>query len=60
MQTEEGPELVALRNDFHAALRHSEHNRAIINLMQRLDAQLALYDSSTGGSADDRTLSEAG
>jgi DNA-binding GntR family transcriptional regulator len=59
VQTEEGPELVALRNDFHIALRQAAHNRAIIDLMQRLDAQLAVYDFSTGGSADDRLLTLA-
>jgi DNA-binding GntR family transcriptional regulator len=48
-----------LNNSFHIALRQAAHNRAITDLMQRLDAQLAVYDSRTGGSTDDKALTFA-
>ena len=51
--------LIALNNTFHTALRQAAHNRAITDLMQRLDAQLAVYDSRTGGSAEDKALTFA-
>lgn len=34
-----------LHNDWHAALRIAAHNPTIIDLMERLDAQLAVYDA---------------
>jgi DNA-binding GntR family transcriptional regulator len=55
----DGPELIALNNTFHIALRQAAHNRAIADLMQRLDAQLAVYDSRTRGSTDDKALTYA-
>jgi len=38
-------ELIELNNSFHVALREAAHNHAILELMARLDAQLAVYDS---------------
>ncbi|MCU1694254.1 MAG: GntR family transcriptional regulator [Mycobacterium sp.] len=51
-------EQIELNTSFHVALREAAHNRAFVELMQRLDAQLAVYDSRVP--ADDRepTLKE--
>lgn len=36
---------LALHNEWHAALRIAAHNTTITELMERLDAQLAVYDA---------------
>jgi len=41
-----------LHNDWHAALRSAAHNPTIAELMERLDAQLAVYDAEASAAPD--------
>jgi DNA-binding GntR family transcriptional regulator len=51
-------EFIELNTSFHVALREAAHNRAIVELMQRLDAQLAVYDSRVPPEDREPTLKE--
>jgi DNA-binding GntR family transcriptional regulator len=51
-------EFIDLNNGFHVALREAAHNHAIMELMQRLDAQLAVYDSRVPPEDREPTLKE--
>ena len=51
-------ELIELNNSFHVALREAAHNHAILELMARLDAQLAVYDSRVPPDDREVTLKE--
>jgi DNA-binding GntR family transcriptional regulator len=51
-------EFIDLNASFHVALREAAHNRAIVELMQRLDAQLAVYDSRVPAEDREPTLKE--
>jgi DNA-binding GntR family transcriptional regulator len=51
-------EFIDLNTSFHVALREAAHNRAIVELMQRLDAQLAVYDSRVPVDDRESTLKE--
>jgi len=49
-------EMRALNNAWHHALREAGHNRTIAELMDRLDAQLAVHDFRTPGLPDEHAL----
>jgi DNA-binding GntR family transcriptional regulator len=56
--SEDRTEFIDLNNSFHVALREAAHNHAIMELMQRLDAQLAVYDSRVPPEDREPTLKE--
>lgn len=45
-------ELRALNHEWHLALREAGHNATIAELMDRLDAQLKVYDADTSAATD--------
>ncbi|MGW6080600.1 FCD domain-containing protein, partial [Streptomyces sp. NPDC055186] len=49
-------ELQELNQQWHRVLREAGHNATIIELMDRLDAQLKVYDSGTTTRPDNLTL----
>jgi DNA-binding GntR family transcriptional regulator len=56
--SEDRVEFIELNANFHVALREAAHNHAILELMQRLDAQLAVYDSRVPAEDREPTLKE--